>query len=965
MDSKLAHPATIASVRPVPSTIASNSVWSSSWCAICVSLFQTSICSKKQSQSALNTSPPTSPLGRPGSAAQAKRANLLLTQKEVYKTIATARQSVSGPFGSSLSFENLAESTAINGAALSRSPNKSGMDGAILAESDPRIISKLSRGTAVSLRDSTTQLIPSDPPGHVDGSFYDERSYIRAPLNSRIHPPSAKQSRRDKPVIPIGTLPVGIQEYLIMEDMLFGIDGRYVQIVRSNSDSDEEDMVAQPTVPVPQYDDNTWGTVNFWIDPSLDPSLSDLVERILPVSIYYMSADAFVQLHSQSEYGLVSHALCAAIRGLLKLEHQFRSSPSFTLQKFWFYVQPTLQTMSVIHSLCNLIRDAGVDTKDDDEDEDEIEAVLEGLSGTAQDGIKAPEMQKGGAILTMLADRLVGMSGDPITKKLHTYLLSQSSIPYLSILDAWIHHGEIRDPHGEFMVQEKKNVKKENLKEDFNDAYWEMRYTPRDNAVPAFLEPLSKKILLAGKYLNVIRECGINIIGPTMLQGAEEEDENAAMASGTAEVEAGEEREREGGKEKEKEKEKEREGFGGAGGGSAIREGFDNAQGGEEERPARGGGAERRAGRGGRGEVSVVFEGGGCGVVMRLVDRCGVDNSMAESISSDVCVRGMCYANKTLLDMLLKNQQLIPRLRSLKHYFFLDQSDFLTPFLDVAKEELKKPHREVSLTRLQSLLDLVLRNPSSVAAYDPFKEDVKVQMSGLRLIDQLLRIISVNGLEGATINSLAASAAGKDAKWIGAATAGLKENLASIRGSLADYNESPAASVGPGASERAGAKEVKEVLTGYDALTLDYHVTFPLSLVISRKALTKYQLLFRHLLYLKHVEGLLSDTWLDHKQPIWRRPSGSGEIDRFKLRVFALRNRMLVFVQQFAYYVTSEVLEPNWRVLEMNLAKVGVRVGRLMACKGVSTVDQVLQYHSDFLDTCLKECMLTNAKLLR
>lgn len=31
----------------------------------------------------------------------------------------------------------------------------------------------------------------------------------------------------------------------------------------------------------------------------------------------------------------------------------------------------------------------------------------------------------------------------------------------------------------------------------------------------------------------------------------------------------------------------------------------------------------------------------------------------------------------------------------------------------------------------------------------------------------------------------------------------------------------------------------------------------------------------------------------------------------------------------------------------------------------VSTVDQVLQYHSDFLDTCLKECMLTNAKLLR
>lgn len=51
----------------------------------------------------------------------------------------------------------------------------------------------------------------------------------------------------------------------------------------------------------------------------VDPSLADLVDRILPVSLYYMSADAFVQLHSQFEYGLVSHALCAAIRGLLKV----------------------------------------------------------------------------------------------------------------------------------------------------------------------------------------------------------------------------------------------------------------------------------------------------------------------------------------------------------------------------------------------------------------------------------------------------------------------------------------------------------------------------------------------------------------------------------------------------------------------------------------------------------------------
>lgn len=61
---------------------------------------------------------------------------------------------------------------------------------------------------------------------------------------------------------------------------------------------------------------------------------------------------------------------------------------------------------------------------------------------------------------------------------------------------------------------------------------------------------------------------------------------------------------------------------------------------------------------------------------------------------------------------------------------------------------------------------------------------------------------------------------------------------------------------------------------------------------------------------------------------------------------------MLAFVQQILAFVTFEVLEPNWRNLETRLAKV-------------QTVDGLLRDHVDFLDTCLKECMLTSNKLLR
>lgn len=213
-------------------------------------------------------------------------------------------------------------------------------------------------------------------------------------------------------------------------------------------------------------------------------------------------------------------------------------------------------------------------------------------------------------------------------------------------------------------------------------------------------------------------------------------------------------------------------------------------------------------------------------------------------------------------------------------------------------------------------------------------------MSHLRLIDQLLRIISVSGMEAASsssrLSTLNHSAGG----------------LASISGSgVLERGQSLSNSMMSTSSSMAAATS-KEPLSGYEALILDYTVTFPLSLVISRKALTKYQLLFRHILNMKHVEDLLCSTWMDQKNALWKGRSGNPEIDHFKFRVFSLRNRMLTFVQQFAYYVTNEVLEPNWRRLEANL-------------KNITTVDQVLQYHSDFLDTCLKECMLTHSKLLR
>ena len=101
------------------------------------------------------------------------------------------------------------------------------------------------------------------------------------------------------------------------------------------------------------------------------------------------------------------------------------------------------------------------------------------------------------------------------------------------------------------------------------------------------------------------------------------------------------------------------------------------------------------------------------------------------------------HANRALLQLLLQDQQLIPRLRSLKRYFFLSQSSFLTHLLDLAHTELRKPAKSASIVKLQSLLDLALTGDDAL-----FREDVKVSIAGTGLYEWLLKVISVSGVIG-------------------------------------------------------------------------------------------------------------------------------------------------------------------------------------------------------------------------
>lgn len=488
-----------------------------------------------------------------------------------------------------------------------------------------------------------------------------ERPYLTADFVHSPQPPTS---------VALGSMPLQMQQQAVVEDLLYlmmGVDGRYIH------------SEALP---------DSHSIRQFSVDRTLDVSLQALVNRILPICSQYSVVSRFIEEKSKFVHGMVNQALCAAMGALVKeylvivaqLEHQFRID-QLTLQKLWYYVQPCMRTLEILSRIAVAINRGAC---------------------------------RGGKTLTHLHNVTCSYIGDARSQELCLHLTQAACKPYFETLEKWIYRGVITDPYQEFMIEEHELYRKDRLHEEYNDAYWERRYTVLQENIPSFLEQVAEKVLRTGKYLNVIRECGKEVEYP-------------------------------------------------------------------EAREAR----------------------------YTIQER-----QYVEQIE-----KAYGYASKKLLDMMIEEQDLMGYLRSIKHYFLLDQGDLLVHFMDMAQEELYKPMSDILPTRLESLLELALH--TSLADFDPYKENVQPILVPYDLITQLFYIMAIQP-EGV----------GPDA-------------------------------IPPPPIMRPDPTEVS--LSGLEAFSLDYSVKWPLSLVISRKCLFKYQMLFRHLFYCKHVERQLCATWSSHK----------------------------------------------------------------------------------------------------
>lgn len=573
----------------------------------------------------------------------------------------------------------------------------------------------------------------------------------------------------------------------------------------------------------------------------------------------------------------------------MQMEQYMLTSPDFSLQQLWMHMHPMLRTLALIHAVTSEIasithadvlprpEDAAASGDEEEEKDSENESLgydsessqlerdrraLLGLDDAPESIVGG--IVKGGEVLSMLWDRLVCLGGDPDAHALYLELFHRASQPYARTLLRWISSGQLLDPYEEFMVVEDARVTRASLESDPTDEYWERRYTLRDERalaqhelaqqhapeeagdeepddgrgvltggakIPAFLEPWKHKILAAGKYLNAIRECGIDVAD------AQAERVQALFGQQDASVQA----------------------------------------------------------------------------------YLGMESTQELIVMTDAhftrCIEDAYHrANAALLRLLVEDKHIIARLCSLKHYFFFAQCDFLDAFLDQSGHELRKtvdPQRirETTLLRLQTQLDMVLGSSQSVGFLDPYREDLRVDLAKEKAYDQLQRIADTKGV---------------------VEVAKLREKQQAER-------------------QQTGGREL-----AMNLLQFDVHVDFPISLVISKKNILRWQFVHRCLLHLKLLERALAEVWTEQATRAWRTREHAAlapEIEHWKMRIHVLRQRMLLMVQQLLAFYTTEVIEPNWHELEQRL-------------RSADTVDQFMKHHFDFLNTCRKECMLTDYRYL-
>ncbi|XP_073971894.1 gamma-tubulin complex component 2-like [Rhodnius prolixus] len=241
----------------------------------------------------------------------------------------------------------------------------------------------------------------------------------------------------------------------------------------------------------------------------------------------------------------------------------------------------------------------------------------------------------------------------------------------------------------------------------------------------------------------------------------------------------------------------------------------------------------------------------------------------------DIIKRAHCFASVTLLDLMLNRFNLFERIKTTKSFLCLEGGDLFHNIIDNCGEELDRPAHEVCVSYLPLLVSSSVETSS---------------LGGLKFADQMVLYLEKETL-----------------RW-------------------QVYNLHPYG---------GNDEECLEEQTGLEALTFKMEAKWPVSLVIHQMSIKCYQMLFRHLFYLKRIHFKLVRT---------------RQNKFLSIRQQYLRHIMTVFLQYCISYMTIGTIEVHWLDFQLAFNEAG-------------SVEEVRQAHDNMLYKCLQGCMLASPKL--
>ena len=256
------------------------------------------------------------------------------------------------------------------------------------------------------------------------------------------------------------------------------------------------------------------------------------------------------------------------------------------------------------------------------------------------------------------------------------------------------------------------------------------------------------------------------------------------------------------------------------------------------------------------------------------------------------------WANQKLMEIILQKEKFLNKINLLKRFFFMDKGDFFIHFMDLAEDELKKRANSISLEKIQAFLDIALKNSTSNFSILKNKE-----------IFCILTKYNTNEL-------LSAFQHYKNLKN--------KENL--------DFEND------------LNFNTVYDNKKGFENFGINIKISWPLNLILNGKAILKYQILFRYLFILKYSQKQLCNIWLAFQE---QRELKKNKFIKFN---FGFLQKMLHLSKTLIYHFFFEVIEKKWIDFKKNLKK------------NVKTFEDIIKFHSEFLEEIFSESFLYNKK---